>query len=41
MAVGHDGASWVGYGLAGAVTLAMPVAEWLHVRQLRRLTDAR
>jgi hypothetical protein len=41
MAVGHDGASWVGYGLAGAVTLAMPAVEWLHVRQLRRLTDAR
>jgi hypothetical protein len=41
MAVGHDGASWVGYGLAAAVTLAMPVVEWLHVRQLRRLADAR
>jgi len=37
MAVGHDGASWVGYGLAGAVTAAMPVVEFLHVRQLRRL----
>jgi Protein of unknown function (DUF2561) len=41
MAVGHDGASWVGYGLAGAVTLAMPVVEWLHIRQLRRLTAVR
>jgi hypothetical protein len=41
MAVGHDGAAWVGYGLAGALTAAMPVVEWLHVRQLRRLIDAR
>ena len=38
MAVGHDGPSWVGYGLAGAVTAAMPVVEWLHVRQLRRVS---
>ena len=37
MAVGHDGPSWVGYGLAGVVTAAMPVVEWLHIRQLRRL----
>jgi hypothetical protein len=37
MAVGHDGASWVGYGLAGVVTAAMPVLEWVHVRQLRRV----
>jgi hypothetical protein len=41
MAVGHDGPSWVGYGLAGAVTAAMPVVEWLHVRQLRRIVEAR
>jgi hypothetical protein len=39
MAVGHDGASWVGYGLAGAITVAMPAVEWLHVRQLRRIHD--
>jgi Protein of unknown function (DUF2561) len=39
MAVGHDGASWIGYGLAGAIILAMPVVEWLHVRQLRRLVE--
>ncbi|MDR3656608.1 MAG: DUF2561 family protein [Mycobacterium sp.] len=38
MAVGHDGPSWVGYGLAGAVTAAMPVVEWLQVRQLRRVS---
>ncbi len=37
MAVGDDGPSWVGYGLAAAVTAAMPVVELLHVRQLRRL----
>jgi len=41
MAVGHDGPSWVGYGLAGVVTAAMPVVEWLHIRQLRRVVAAR
>lgn len=35
MAVGHDGSSWVGYGFAGVITAAMPVVEWLHIRQLR------
>ncbi|KKC02733.1 hypothetical protein AWC17_02345 [Mycobacterium nebraskense] len=40
MAVGHDGASWVAYGVAGAVTAGMPVIEWLHVRQLRRAIAA-
>jgi Protein of unknown function (DUF2561) len=40
MAVGHDGPSWVGYGLAGIVTAAIPVVEWLHVRQLRRVIAA-
>ncbi len=39
MAVGHDGPSWVGYALAGLVTAGMPVVEWLHVRQLRRVVD--
>jgi hypothetical protein len=39
MAVGHDGASWVAYGLAGAVTAGLPAIEWLHVRQLRRLLN--
>ncbi|SPM42183.1 membrane protein [Mycobacterium numidiamassiliense] len=37
MAVGHDGPSWVGYGIAGLITAAMPVAEWFQVRQLRQL----
>ncbi|OBI49993.1 DUF2561 family protein [Mycobacterium sp. E787] len=41
MAVGHDGPSWVGYAVAGVVTAAMPVVEWLHIRQLRDLRDAR
>ncbi|MCV7195824.1 DUF2561 family protein [Mycobacterium angelicum] len=39
MAVGHDGASWVGYGLAGAITAGLPVIEWLHVRQIRRVAS--
>ncbi|WP_139805985.1 DUF2561 family protein, partial [Mycobacterium avium] len=25
----------VGYGFAGVITAAMPVVEWLHIRQLR------
>ncbi|OBI22732.1 hypothetical protein A5712_12220 [Mycobacterium sp. E2327] len=41
MAVGHDGGSWVGYGLAGVIVAGMPVVEWLHVRQLRRMADGR
>lgn len=37
MAVGHDGPSWISYGLAGVVTAGMPVIEWLYARQLRRV----
>lgn len=37
MAVGHDGAAWVGYTFAGLITAAMPALEWVHVRQLRRV----
>lgn len=37
MAVGHDGAAWVGYVFAGLITAGMPALEWLHVRQLRRV----
>ena len=37
MAIGHDGASWIGYGFAGVITAAMPVVEWLHIRQLRQV----
>ncbi len=35
MAVGQDTASWVTYGLAGAVTAGLPAIEWFYVRQLR------
>ncbi|MBS9532953.1 DUF2561 family protein [Mycobacterium sp. M1] len=37
MAVGKDTGSWVCYGVAGAITLAMPVIPWLHLRQLREV----
>lgn len=40
MAVGHDGPSWVAYGVAGVVTAGMPAIEWLHVRRLRRIVAA-
>lgn len=40
MAVGHEGPSWVAYGLAGFVTAAMPVLEWYHVRRLRSVAAA-
>ncbi|WP_343602285.1 DUF2561 family protein [Mycobacterium sp.] len=36
MAVGHDRASWTGYGIAGLITLVMPLLLWRHLRQLRR-----
>lgn len=41
MAVGHDEPSWALYAVAGVVTAAMPAVEWLHIRQLRGLQDAR
>jgi hypothetical protein len=40
MAIGHDGFSWTGYGIAGAITLAMPLVPWLSVRQLRGMLAA-
>jgi Protein of unknown function (DUF2561) len=40
MAIGHDGFSWTSYGIAGAVTLAMPLVPWRHVRQLRGMLGA-
>ena len=40
MAIGHDGFSWTGYGIAGAITLAMPLVPWRHVRQLRGMLAA-
>lgn len=41
MAVGHDGVSWIVYGVAGLITAAMPVVEFIHVRQLRSVVTAR
>jgi hypothetical protein len=40
MAIGHNGWAWTGYGLAGAVTVAMPVLVWWHDRQMRRMLGA-
>ncbi|OBF58013.1 hypothetical protein A5787_23685 [Mycobacterium sp. 852002-50816_SCH5313054-b] len=40
MAVGDDGPSWVVYAVAGVVTAAMPVVEWLHIRQLRGVQNS-
>lgn len=41
MAVGNDLASWVLYGLAAVITLAMPVAPWWFLRELRALLESR
>lgn len=41
MAVGHDRVSWIVYGVAGVITLAMPVVEFIHVRRLRRVVATR
>jgi hypothetical protein len=40
MAIGHDAFSWTSYGLAGFVTLIMPLVPWHQVRQLRRMLAA-
>jgi hypothetical protein len=40
MAIGRDAFSWTGYGIAGFVTLIMPLVPWRHVRQLRRMLAA-
>ncbi len=40
MAIGHDGFSWIAYGVAGAITLAMPLIPWRQVRQLRGMLAA-
>lgn len=34
MAVGEDTGSWVSYGVAGVITLAMPVIPWLYLYRL-------
>jgi hypothetical protein len=40
MAIGHDAFSWTSYGIAGFVTLIMPLVPWRQVRQLRRTLAA-
>ena len=40
MALGHDGFSWAGYGVAGAITLVMPLVPWRQVRRLRGMLTA-
>lgn len=40
MAIGRDGAAWTGYGIAGVVTVAMPVIPWLYLRRLYRVREA-
>ncbi len=40
MAIGHDGFSWTAYGVAGAITLVMPLIPWRYVRQLRGMLAA-
>jgi hypothetical protein len=39
MAAGHDTFAWAAYVVAGLVTLAMPAAPWIYLRQLRELVD--
>ncbi len=40
MAIGHDAFSWTSYGIAGFITLVMPLVPWRQVRQLRRTLAA-
>ena len=40
MAIGHDAFSWTSYGIAGLVTLGMPLVPWQQVRELRRTLAA-
>jgi hypothetical protein len=37
MAVGKDGAAWIGYCFAALIAMAMPVIPWFFLRQLRDL----
>lgn len=39
MATGADTGSWVCYGVAGAVAVAMPVIPWLYLRRLDEVQD--
>jgi hypothetical protein len=40
MAAGHDTFAWAAYVVAGLVTLAMPVAPVIYLRQLHEVVDA-
>ncbi|HEX7322194.1 MAG TPA: DUF2561 family protein [Mycobacterium sp.] len=40
MAVGMDMSSWVAYGVAGLITVVMPVVPWRHLRQLAKVLAA-
>ncbi|HKV18726.1 MAG TPA: DUF2561 family protein [Mycobacterium sp.] len=40
MAAGHDMFAWTAYAVAGLVTLAMPAAPVIYLRQLHGLVDA-
>lgn len=37
MAIGHQGAAWAAYVIAGIVTVLMPLFLWRYVRRLRRM----
>jgi Protein of unknown function (DUF2561) len=37
MAIGHEAFAWTGYGIAGFITLIMPLIPWQHVRRLHRM----
>jgi Protein of unknown function (DUF2561) len=39
MAVEHDTPAWAAYGVAGVITLTMPVIPWFYLRQLRQESD--
>ena len=40
MAIGHEAFSWTVYGIAGLITLLMPLVPWRSVRQLRHTLAA-
>lgn len=40
MAAGHDTGAWVSYGVAALLAVAMPVAAWYFLRQLRAVLDS-
>jgi hypothetical protein len=37
MAIGHYGFAWTAYGIAGFITLTMPLVPWRHIRRLRQM----